>query len=300
MEIFSPKNQKIVATLVVRDEEDILQYTLDHLLEQGITSIFATDNKSQDKTKKILEKCSAVIYLADSDDMTHNQEVHTTKMAREACKLKPDWIVHVDADEFWCGLGDIGDHHESALWSTKAFVHMPVNRIPKETAPLHLMKRYIDFHGHAREFKVIHRPDPGIQIKHGNHGVFGKSMGYCPEVYRHHYPIRSFSQFQRKVVQGATALIARGFVCERWYLWYDEFKMGRLPEIYNLLCQDWDQYTDGDHPDMEMLSSVLTIGYKVTPETAKEIFQGLSMENQQPVIREWLPSNYHFKPRLLL
>ena len=293
VDIFSLNLPTIVATLVVRDEDDILESMLTHTLSEGVSRIFVTDNASKDKTPQILQKFPEVS-VEFSDDMTHNQEIHTTRMAREACKTNPDWIVHLDADEFWCGFPNLHNNYPSeTLWCTSVFIHPPVPGI--KTASLEKMRRYIDFHGHAREFKVIHRPDPNIVIKHGNHGIKDRSMELCPEITRHHYPIRSLEQFTRKVYQGANALKARKFVCERWYLWLEELESGNLVNLYDLISSHWEQYQPGDHPPESFLKDVLEKAYKVMPDTAKDIFKGLHEEEKSAVIQEWIPPSYRPK-----
>lgn len=298
MDIISIDHTKIVATLVVRDEEDILEDMLSHTLSEGVTHIFATDNASRDNTRHILARHPEVVDIHYSDDMTHNQETHTTRMAIKACALKPDWIVHLDADEFWCGLGDIQSHSEHALWATTAFVHPPARNVTKNQAPLRHMQKYVDFRGHAREFKVIHRPSPTVMVKHGNHGVLGLGkMGYCDEITRHHYPIRSFNQFARKVQQGTEALKARQFVCERWYLWYEEWQAGNLGKLYEAMIGAWDAFGAGDMPPEALLRDVLA-SYRVIPQTIDNIFQGLRSGGEQAIIGTWLPSSYHRRPLL--
>ena len=47
---------KIIMTLLVRDEEDVLRQNIDFHLSQGVDFIIATDNLSVDSTKDILKE----------------------------------------------------------------------------------------------------------------------------------------------------------------------------------------------------------------------------------------------------
>ena len=46
---------KLVQTLVVRDESDIVRAQLDYHLNAGVDLVLATDHDSQDGTREILE-----------------------------------------------------------------------------------------------------------------------------------------------------------------------------------------------------------------------------------------------------
>lgn len=295
VEIFTPRKQKIAATLVVRDEEDIIENMLIHSISEGITHFFVTDNNSKDATARVVGKFPEVVSIVFSDDMSHHQEKHTTAMAREAFRYGVDWIIHMDADEFWCGMGSMAmkEWNYDALYSTIAHVHPPVPSATGSIAPLDRMMKYVDFHGHAREFKIMHRPHPDIVIKHGNHGAVGcGEIGTCDTVYRHHYPIRTPNQFDRKVRQGATALKSRKYVCERWYAWHEELKQGRLNQIYQSMAAPWIGLSIGDVPDRVVLSEILIQGYKVNRQLVHDIFNGLDDDGLSPIVKEWIPPTF--------
>jgi glycosyltransferase involved in cell wall biosynthesis len=287
MTISPRKRRRIVGTILARDEADIIGPMIEHHLSQGITDILFTDNSSKDRTLEIVSRYPEVREIAVSADMTHNQELHTTRMARLACKFEPDWIVHLDADELWCGR---------AAWATTAYVHPPV---PGDLFRFDRQRHYIDFRGFAREFKVIHRPDPEIVICHGNHFVHGAPCGYTSKVYRHHYPIRSYGQFERKVIQGATALKLRGFVCERWYKWLDLHEAGLLRAHYDMLATSWREMVDKAEADQDVLHELLVRCYGVQPEVAQETFESIATTGLKPLIKRWVPGTGE-KPRGVL
>src|SRR3954466_6004641 len=99
---------KLVMTLLVRDEQDIVADNLDFHLAQGVDEVIVTDNGSEDATLEILrpyEERGAVRAISEpSDDSSQGRWV--TRMARmEAADLGADWVINNDAHEFWWPRG---------------------------------------------------------------------------------------------------------------------------------------------------------------------------------------------------
>ena len=107
--IFGPirrlSEMKLVMTLLVRDEADIVSSNIDFHLDQGVDFIIATDNLSVDGTTDILrayERRGVLHYIHQTDD-DYAQHRWVTNMARLACtQFAADWVINNDADEFWC------------------------------------------------------------------------------------------------------------------------------------------------------------------------------------------------------
>lgn len=272
------KPLKIVATILAKNEADIIADNIEHHLNHGVTHFIITDNASSDETRTIASKYPEVVEIIDELGDNHHQSAWVTRMARLACKLKPDWIVHLDADELWCGLGNLRKTPAAYVSSNCMYLHPPIN----SEFSLSRMRHYLDFDGILPgECKVAHRPDENITITHGNHGFEGlmTPAHYTNTIWRHHYPIRSFEQFSRKAIEGHRSLMRRGVVCERWKRWHDLAQENKLRQHFDETCDAWSRMISS--PSTEDLLSLLRMWS--TPEVVS-LFE---LEPVFPVIRSW-------------
>src|SRR4051812_8210794 len=122
--ILRRNKEYIVATILVKNEEDIIGANIEHHINQGVSKFIITDNGSTDATATIASRYPEVVEIISESDDCHNQSLWVTRMARLACKLKPDWIIHLDADELWMGLGNLRCDCE-VFGSTKMYLHPP-------------------------------------------------------------------------------------------------------------------------------------------------------------------------------
>jgi hypothetical protein len=181
-------------------------------------------------------------------------------MAQIACKLNPDWIIHLDADELWTGVQSLRKVQGSVAACEGVYLHPPM----VGEFDLLLQKWYVDI-DHLpipQETKIAHRPDPNIVITHGNHAVEGANPIITKDVPRHHYPVRSYKQWSQKATKHLY-LKKRNSICKRWETWYDMLQNGTLVEEYNTLVRCWRKIIQGRNDPNDFLK---LLSFWCTPE----------------------------------
>jgi hypothetical protein len=212
---------KLVMTLLVRNEEDILDWNLHYHFEQGVAFVIATDNNSTDATPDILrhyEREGRLRFIRERAD-DYSQGVWVTRMARMAAlEYGADWVINNDADEFWWPRqGDLCSTLAPVPAGTVALHCERLNFVPVKASvdgPQTFWERMIWRQAQATNAlggklpgKVCHRGDPQIRVAQGNHvvdGLEGLVQGTdCIEIL--HYPMRSFAQLETKIRLGGAA-----------------------------------------------------------------------------------------------
>ena len=211
---------KLIMTLLVRDEDDIIASNIDFHLDQGVDFIIATDNLSVDGTTDILrsyERKGVLHYIHQSDD-DFSQGRWVTHMARLACvDYNADWVINNDADEFWWPeQGDFKAVLDAMPPSCDAVSAKRVNFLPRPAAEggffAHTMtvreRQSLNALGLPLPDKVCHRAYPDIEVEQGNHGIrrCGRSLTAVPgAITVLHFPMRSYPQFANKIAKGGAA-----------------------------------------------------------------------------------------------
>ncbi len=233
---------KIVMTLLVRDEEDIVAQNLDFHLDHGVDFVIATDNLSEDGTREILEsyrRQGALHYLFEpQDDYAQSQWV--TRMARMAIDdFGADWLIHSDADEFWwteraSGLKEVLRDVPATVLALEVrrhnFVPRPVTGSVSFLESMTYRQRdSVNGLGAPLPPKVCHRALPEFTVAQGNHAVYaGDSVvdaATTDELCIFHYPMRSLSQFSRKIEKGGAAYQRSNLPAEMGSVWRQLFEL---------------------------------------------------------------------------
>lgn len=127
---------KIVAVMVVRNEADLLEVNLRYHAAQGVSEFRIVDNGSSDATAARLRELSRQLNIRwRSDAGAYHQADITTELAAEAFRAGADWILPVDADEFW-SAGARGLTQTLAAASTDAIEARVVNFVQDRTSTL--------------------------------------------------------------------------------------------------------------------------------------------------------------------
>lgn len=245
----------IVMTLLVRDEEDIIEDNIWYHYYQGVNSFIVMDNRSIDATPNILSRLSDLLpieYIRQEED-DYNQSAWVTMMARRAAsQYNADWVINSDADEFW---------HSSDSTLREAIHRLPanvgsvsvarINAVPVFTGADPLtssahprFSRVFDRNstnnlGRPLPTKILHRASDHVVVAQGNHSVTGVDglLIKCPELTIFHYPYRRYRQYYQKIKSGGQAYERNTNlptkVGSTWRIAYTDLKEGRLPRFWD-------------------------------------------------------------------
>jgi hypothetical protein len=241
----------IVMTLLVRDNADLLQDNIEFHLAQGIDYLIITDNGSQDETCDIVQVyvTRGVAELRREPEDIYDQARWVTSMARSAyVDHAADWVINNDADEFWttrggslrdqlaevpanCDAVYVGRHNFPPVAETgKDYLQ---SMIYKETLSLNAL-------GEPLPGKLMHRGRAEVCVTMGNHDahVGGAPLSRCAlaGIEIHHFPVRTYAEFENKIVKGGQALQRNTSLPEAaaktWRRLYDRWRAGDLPAWY--------------------------------------------------------------------
>jgi hypothetical protein len=205
---------KLIMTLLVRDEADIVQANIDYHLAQGVDFVIVTDHSSEDGTSEILREYEriGVARVIRDEAPGHHQSSRVTRMVEMArTEFAADWVINSDADEFWWPV--VGSLRDVFAAIPERFGQIEAQRHnfrphPDDDGAFHsrLILREassLSPRGYTLGPKVAHRPNPGVVVAPGNHSLTGSEMALMTaegmlEIF--HFPMRSYEQFERKVL----------------------------------------------------------------------------------------------------
>jgi glycosyltransferase involved in cell wall biosynthesis len=260
---------KLVMTLLVRNEADIVRRNIDFHLKSGVDHIVATDNGSTDETPDILAEYakSGLLTLIHEPKQDYAQSTWVNRMADLAfARLGPCFVFHCDADEFWFSKSGNLKNELSGLPLVEC-LSIPVHNVLllfdhfqekfPENAVLHVnnpvsttdiledskTKSLYLFPYPDKVFYRARKHMPHVDM--GNHVLVDRKVYVTREsrdISVYHFPVRSYTQFQRKVIEGGSAIVsnpklAPGFGWH-WRRWYQSYLDGKLRDEYRLLVLD--------------------------------------------------------------
>ncbi|WP_375497094.1 glycosyltransferase family 2 protein [uncultured Jatrophihabitans sp.] len=255
---------RLVLTLLVRDEVDVVAAMIEHHLAAGVDFIVATDNGSQDGTVEVLAdyENAGVLQLLHEPEQNYAQAQWVTRMARlAAAEHGADWVINADADEFWWPRDGtsltnalavlparygtvpaprenlVADPHRSGAWPNRLVV--------RDLLSLHQR-------GGRIGNKVAHRADPDIEVRQGNHELRGARLGEtwpAQPITVLHVPDRSYEQFAHKIEIGGRSLAANPDLTStfgwHWRADHDRLLDGTLERAWRTRQLTADSLLDG-------------------------------------------------------
>lgn len=197
-----------------KDEADVIEGTIRHLLEEDLNGILVADNGSTDGTRDILADLAReypnVLNVVDDEELGYYQSKKMTGLAASVAS-EGDFVVPFDADEVWYdradrlavtlrGMPDIVRVIQAPLWN-----HFSSNLDVEGESPFERIV-YRQREPGALP-KVCFRWTDAAVIHQGNHGVSlpGMRDGRVRTVELRHFPYRTFEQFKRKAINGKRA-----------------------------------------------------------------------------------------------
>lgn len=222
---------KLVVTMMVRDEADIIRAALEHHRTQGVDRIIVTDNGSTDGTTEILAEFvdDGLVELRFDPVHRKQQSEVVTAMARDAYTVyEADWVINADADEFWVARDPQRTVRDVLEGTPRDFQTFLVPVIDMTGAPalegsgLERLRyrdmrtvaqlRALGLFAHSTP-NAVHIGSPDVEVAQGNHAVSIQSRGTPArddslEVL--HLPWRSWGQYSRKVEAAGRAYLAAG------------------------------------------------------------------------------------------
>lgn len=246
----------IVMTLLVKDEEEVLEQNILFHKKMGVDGFIITDNGSTDGTGFIIEKYKEKGWVYESiynPDRGYRQDEFVNKMimiAKE--KYNADWIINADADEFWfcrkgnyrevlgkschnvisCGVYNMYPN-EDVFWKSEYTINNQIDLSEFDLPKYNLFSTQFD--------KVIHRTKGYKRISVGNHNVKMKvkSIGKTEDIIIYHYNVRSKKHFYTKFIIGGKNVFENKDakyqnIAEHWRYFYllSKEKNFNLEEVY--------------------------------------------------------------------
>lgn len=204
----------IVGIGMVRDEADIIGYTISHLLSQGVDVCVVADNLSTDATRDVLHSFGDQVQVMLDSEPGYFQSEKMSRLAGEAHLLGAEWVVPFDADELWSGaagstIGEALNDCKGDIVCVPFYDHIP-QRTDKaaERNPYKRIEWRRDFA--QRMPKVAFRAAPEVRLHMGNHDVDRGGHRVWEVLEGRHVQYRSLAQMTRKVRQGTRAYEAAG------------------------------------------------------------------------------------------
>lgn len=209
----------VAAVMLVRDEADIVGYTLDWLLTQ-VDHVYVADNRSVDGTSEILadRARSLRVTVTADDEVGYWQSDKTTALARQAHADGHRWVVPVDADELWIApdgrslrgyLASVG--RDVQLIGAHLRNHVPTAADVDDPNPAHRIGWRL---AQINELpKVACRAAADLTIGPGNHDAHydsGRALK-VDGLAVHHYTWRTADQYLRKIRNGLEAYAATDY-----------------------------------------------------------------------------------------
>ncbi len=219
---------KLIMTLLVKDEEDIIETNIRFHKAMGVDGFIVTSHNSTDKTNEILEKLKQegiVLDIIYETNPAYDQENFVDRMIKLAKrKYKADWIINADADEFyyskdlnlkksilkykktnvnvlWVDSNFLFTDNREDFLNCPYFIKKPFLEYEAEMLGIKDKDEYKNYIGSQGCTKVIHKTKGYKKICIGNHYVrmWHNINIETPYITLYHYTIKNYNEQVKKL-----------------------------------------------------------------------------------------------------
>lgn len=276
---------RLIMTLLVKNEEEMLELNLRFHHMMGVDGFIITDNNSTDRTPQIIDdyrRRGWVLEVINETATDYEQKRWVDRMVWLAkTRYGADWVINADADEFWYSpQGSL--KHEAATTRANVLACEMRSVYPEEGQPWTTWRRtvrqVVDYDAYGLSLysiferqnkKVMHRAAGYLQISMGNHKVkMLPQRERRSDIVVYHYNVRSRDRFVAKMVNGGRQLEQhKGRHGGRhWRYFYALYKEGRLEAEYDRVV------------GTAAIDRLTADGYLLTDNPMPDIFKQLSAQ----------------------
>jgi len=199
--------------IIVRNEEDIIEEGIEHLLSQGL-ELVVLDGGSTDgtyeKCKKFAERGLIKLEIFKTKTFDHHEGLIRRAVYDMALALKPDWIIRIDADEFLesgingMTLKDAITQVDAEGYNLIQFNWFDFCMTDDDNEDAKSVKEKFPYYTYSSDFKYsAWKFSLGIDVEWSPHlPVFPEEITYkiYPKKFPiRHYPYRSKEQVEKKI-----------------------------------------------------------------------------------------------------
>jgi glycosyltransferase involved in cell wall biosynthesis len=267
---------RVVLVMLARNEADVIGHNLRWHLSTGVDHAIVMDHSSTDSTPEVLRELGSRVTVIRRSG-PYNQAEMTSEMCRLARdEHGADWIMPVDADEFWVSSGNVKEAIAKASGNvirapTTNFVPTTLDN-PAERNPVLRMHYKVSKPPKIPKLPYVLKPSQSKvmfeargfrQIFTGNHDVeIDNPHTVRGDVAISHYPLRSLEHFYSKVIQGGAAI--KNFSPKdgyHWRRWYGLYQSGLLDREWRRL--NLGRFTVAALQALQVVSKDLTLAERI-------------------------------------
>lgn len=234
----------------VRNEIEVIDFTIWFHLKQDLDFILVCDNGSTDGTNELLKNLNDSRIIFSENHGAFRQEDALTNLSRQAYALGADWVVPFDGDEMWFSKNKLKNDLQNI---SDGAILIPVtnfiqNRIPNKY--LSVQYRFPDNYAYASQKEIEQGSKSSIEFSWGNKHIIRTSDSMIIDAGSHSYsnatsskisqdifkiyqvPIRSYEHLIRKAENGLRIKEAGYPYQYGWeaHLWAEKYLCEKLYE----------------------------------------------------------------------